>query len=128
MKKAILMLALLTISAVSYALEAKGVIEEVRACAFDNKSGNKWARVIQFKIDEKWFGIYSEYYGSSSNHFDYRNNVMPSMVFMAYSQQKVVEVKATDGWSGNWKKCGASDTGGVIHDNPGDYIRLSTTF
>lgn len=129
MKKIIIvLLSLFVATPQALALESKGIIEEVRGCAFDNKSGNKWARVLQFKVDGNWFGITADYYGSSSSHFDYDSNMLTSMVFMAYSQQKIVEVKATDNWSAMWAKCTGSEIGAVIHDNPGDYIRLSNLF
>ncbi len=127
MKKILLLLSLILTSPLSYAQEATGTIEEIRVCGYDGGSGARWARVVQFKVAGKWFGILADYQGTSTHSLELDNNVTTSILMMAYSQQKVVEVKATDKWSSTWAKCGTSDTGAVLHDNPGDYFRLSTS-
>ena len=120
MKKLFLLLALLT-SSVTFAQEATGVIEEIKVCGAGKRAGEGWARVLLFKVDGKWFGTYAEYAGSPNDH---DNNISTSLIFMAYSQNAKIEIKATDTWSSNFfQGCGVTE-GGVFHDKAGDYIRL----
>lgn len=128
MKKWLLLSVLLVFtSPFSYALQAQGVIEEIRVCGYANTGGNRWTRSLQFKVNGLWFAILADYSGSSVNYFEHDNSLTASLVMMAYSQQKVVEVNATDAWNSNFSNCGASSSGAVFHDNPGDYIRLANS-
>ncbi|EGA68632.1 hypothetical protein VISI1226_21629 [Vibrio sinaloensis DSM 21326] len=124
MKKILLLLSLVLTSPLSYAQEATGTIDELRVCGYNGGSGARWARVVQFKVAGKWFGIYADY---MTHAHDNDNNLMVSMLMMAYSQQQVVQINATDSWNSGFSKCGTSSSGAVLHDNPGDYIRLSTS-
>ena len=123
MKKFLFALLLIT-SPVSFAQEAKGVIEAIKICGTGargyNNNGVDWARTLQFKVDGKWFGTYADYFGSPN---DNDNNISTSLVFMAYSQKLPLHIKATDAWHNNMKKCGVSE-GAIFQRNAGDFISI----
>ncbi|WP_341661737.1 hypothetical protein [Vibrio sp.] len=119
MKKLLFTLLLLT-SPISFAQEAKGVIEEIQICA-TGLSSNNWIRTLQFKIDGKWFATWADHYNKEGG---YDNTISTSMVYMAYSQKLPVHIKATESWHDRMKKCGASE-GAIFHALAGDFIRIS---
>ena len=119
MKKLLFTFLLLT-SPVSFAQEAKGVIEEIQICS-PGTSGVDWARLLQFKVDGMWFATWSDHISSA---VDEDNNITTSLVLMAYSQNIPVYIKATAPWHPYMTKCGISD-GKVLHRNAGDFIRIS---
>ncbi|WP_114787394.1 hypothetical protein [Vibrio tetraodonis] len=119
MKKLLFTLLLLT-SPISFAQEAKGVIEEIQICATGETTNNSWFRSLQFKVDGQWFGIWADYYGGAN---DYENNLSTSMIYMAYSQGSPIHVKANIGWHPLFEKCGVSD-GRIFDSKAGDFIRL----
>lgn len=122
MKKIGFLLLTLIFSPLSYALDAKGTIDEIKICGTGHTKTPRWIRTLQFKIDNKWFGTYSEYHNRDSS--DYDNDQTTSLLMMAYAQNSIVEIRATDRWSDNHNKCGITE-GGVFHDNAGDYIKLA---
>lgn len=110
----------------SFAQEASGVIEVMRLCGYGVQAGNRWARTLQFRIDGKWFAIFADYNGSSSAaYFEHDDNHSMSLLMLAYSQQKVVDIKATYPWNANLTQCGASSVGAAFYENAGDYIQIS---
>ena len=119
MKKVLFALLLLA-SPLSFAQEAKGIIEEIHICGTGNR-GHDMYRTLQFKIEDKWFGIWADFGGV---HDTYDDSLSASMIFMAYSQNAIVHVKATHGWEPEFKKCGVSDGKGFGRQ-AGDFIRLS---
>ena len=56
MKKLLFALLLLT-SPISFAQEAKGVIEKIKICG-TSLGINNWHRTLQFKVDGQWFGLW----------------------------------------------------------------------
>ena len=119
--KKILFAILLLASPLSFAQEAKGVIEEIQICGTGNAGNHDMQRSLQFKIEDKWFGIWADYGGANDV---YDNSLSASMIFMAYSQNAIVHVKANQGWGPAFKKCGVSDGKGFGR-HAGDFIRLS---
>nr|WP_321277963.1 hypothetical protein [uncultured Vibrio sp.] len=119
MRKLIIYILLTLVSPFSFAQEAKGTIEQIQICGTGTKG---WARTIQFKVNGKWFGIYADYHSGSGR--DYDNNISTSMLYMAFSQNLEIDIKATDTWKNIYKKCGINQ-GAVFHQNAGDFIRLS---
>lgn len=118
MKKVLLTL-LLLVSPFSFAQEATGKIEEIQICGTGNEGAGDWIRMLQLKIDGKWFGIYADFYAHNTGDVD--NEISTSMLYMAFSQNITVNIRATDAWE---KKCGIPE-GAMFHGNAGDYIRLS---
>jgi len=121
MKKLTLAMMLLIASPLSYALEAKGTIEEIQICGAGSRSGAHLVRTLQFKVDGKWFGTYADYSGYS---VDYDHNISTSLVMMAYAQNLIVHINATDSWTSSFNNCGASG-GATFNDTKGDFIRIS---
>ena len=121
MKRLLLLVCLLFVHPLSYAQEAKGVIEEIKICGTGLTSTTRWIRNLQFKVDGLWFGIYADRHADS---LDRDNNITTSLLLMAYSQNLTIEVKATESWESSFKKCGNSQ-GAAFHGKGGDYIRLS---
>ncbi|EFP95192.1 hypothetical protein [Vibrio caribbeanicus] len=115
--KKILFAILLLASPLSFAQEAKGIIEEIQICGTGTDEHN-WARTLQFKVDGKWFATWADYYGQ-----DYDNNISTSLLFMAASQKLSVHIKATAPWHTYQKKCGITD-GKIFHKSSGDFIRI----
>ncbi|MGF1763860.1 hypothetical protein [Aliivibrio kagoshimensis] len=98
----------------------KGTIDKIRMCG-TGESG--WIRTVQFQINGKWFGTYADHhYGAGGTSYD--NNQTTSMLFMAFSQAKVVEINANGGWDKYFTKCGQAN-GITFHGRGGDYIQLS---
>lgn len=124
MKKITLILIALLFSPLSFAEYAKGTIEEVKICGTGNTGSYRWIRTLQFKVDNKWFGTYADNFFSGGGSTDLDNNQTTSLVMMAYAQNLVIEINATDIWSSIHKVCG-SETGHIFDDNAGDYIKLS---
>ncbi|MBL4830982.1 MAG: hypothetical protein JKY55_13995 [Aliivibrio sp.] len=99
---------------------AKGTIDQIKMCS-TGQAG--WIRTIQFQVSGKWFGTYADYsYGAGST--DHDNSQTTSLLFMAFSQGKVIEVNATDVWDKYHNKCGVS-SGFSVYNNAGDYIQIS---
>ena len=120
MKKIGFLLLTLIFSPLSYALDAKGTIDEIKICGTGIKG---WIRTLQFKIDNKWFGTYSDYnYGVGST--DHDDDQSTSLIMMAYAQNAVVDVRFTTAWGSAHNKCGVSQ-GATFRGNAGDYIKLS---
>ena len=119
MKKILFALMLLA-SPLSFAQEAKGIIEKVKICG-TGKNGDDWVRTLQFQIDGKWFGTYADHMGTAR---DLDNSMTTSLIFMAYSQKLPVHIKATAGWNPLTIKCGVTD-GNIFHRNAGDFIEIS---
>ncbi|MCL6270761.1 hypothetical protein M3P05_12585 [Sansalvadorimonas sp. 2012CJ34-2] len=115
---------LLAFSPVVSAEQAKGVIEEIQICGTGSglMPGQGWIRTIQFKIDGKWFGLAADYYGHPTGDVD--NEISVSLIYMAYAQNLVVDIKATDPWWDFHKACGVSQ-GAQFHGSAGDYIRIA---
>lgn len=112
---------LLLTSPFSFSQEAKGTIEEIQICATGETGNSFWARTLQFKVDGKWFGTWADYYGSST---DYENTISTSLIFMAYSQNLPVHIKASDSWHYLFNRCGVSQ-GHIFNSTGGDFIRIS---
>ncbi|MGF1763859.1 hypothetical protein [Aliivibrio kagoshimensis] len=108
-------------SPLSSAVDAKGTIEEMQICGTGSQSGNQWIRTLQFKIDGKWFSTWADNYGTSNSDLD--NSISSSVLMMAYSQNLMVEIRATEAWHAVHNKCGVT-SGAIFHGNAGDYIRL----
>lgn len=108
----------------SYAQSASGIVQEVKICGADNNpsSDNRWVRVVAFRIEDKWFGIWHDRHGKSRDMFDYDNNGTFSLIMMAFSQSLQVNVRATDVWNSKFEQC--APAGHIFHDNPGDYIHI----
>ena len=119
MKKVLFALLLLA-SPLSFAQEAKGIIEEIQICGTGNAGNHDMQRSLQFKIEDKWFGIWADHYGRAE---DYDDNLSTSLLFMAASQKLSVHVKATSPWHPYQKKCGVTD-GKIFQANAGDFIRI----
>ncbi|MDW6005024.1 hypothetical protein [Vibrio mangrovi] len=119
-KQTLLLAFLFLVSPLTFSQEATGTIEQLQICG-TGWSNQSWLKTLQFKIQDKWFGVYADYY-SETDH-DYDDNISPSMIFMAFSQNLVVHVKATQDWTEIFNKCG--HTGAVFHGgHAGDYIEL----
>lgn len=118
MKKLLFALLLLT-SPVSFAQEAKGVIEKIKICG-TSLGINNWHRTLQFKVDGQWFGLWADHYGTSN---DYDDNLSTSLVLAAYSQKLPIHIKATNAWHNNMKKCGVNE-GAIFHGKAGDFISI----
>ena len=117
--KKILFAILLLASPLSFAQEAKGIIEEIRICGTGTGEPG-WARTLQFKVDGKWFATWADFYGNTEG---YDNNISTSLLFMAASQKLSVHIKANTPWHPYHKQCGI--TGGkIFHKNSGDFIRI----
>ncbi|MBL4830979.1 MAG: hypothetical protein JKY55_13980 [Aliivibrio sp.] len=108
-------------SPLSSAVDAKGTIKEIQICGTGQQSGNQWIRVLQFKIADKWFATWADNYGTTNSDLD--NSISSSVLMMAYSQNLIVEVRATGGWHAYHEKCGVK-SGEIFHGAAGDYIRL----
>lgn len=121
MKKITLLIIALLFSPVSFAQYAKGTIDEIKVCSTGNLSAPMWIRTLQFKIADKWYATYAEFYGNSENS---NNNVTTSLVLMAYAQNAVVEAVATGTNDPYFTRCG-TPVGKMFHINAGDYIKLS---
>lgn len=111
------MLLLFSLSPVTHALDGRGTIEEIVNCS---RSG-RWRNILLFRLsDNKWFGIYANYYVSKAT--DYDNNFSTSMVLMAFSANLPVQVRARSN-----KKvvtyCGV--TVSMFHSKTNDYIKIS---
>ncbi|WP_076589857.1 hypothetical protein [Vibrio ostreicida] len=116
----LLLTMLLLTSPLSFSQEATGTIEEIQICATGEQSNNSWFRTLQFKVDNKWFGIWADYYGGAN---DYENNMSTSMILMAYSQNLTIHIKARQSWEPLFTKCGVSE-GSIFDSAAGDFIRI----
>ena len=67
------------------------------------------------------FALAADFYSVSGSDRD--NNVTSSLLYMAFAQGLVVDVKATGTWGTAYSMCG-NPTGALFHNNAGDYIRI----
>jgi len=116
---ATLMMALLHTPLAS-ATEASGMIQEVRVCGSSATSFPGWIRYLAFKVEGKWFGTYSDHYGSGT---DYDNNIHTSVVLMAFSAKKIVKVASNGIWVSGMVKCGLP-AGNMLHRAAGEFISV----
>lgn len=120
--KKILFALLLLASPLSFAQEAKGMIEEIQICGTGTSGpGSNWARTLQFKVDGKWFATWADHIAGVK---DWDDRISTSLVFMAASQKLPVHIKATEHWVNLFKTCGVNE-GAVFNRNHGDFIRIS---
>ena len=118
--KKILFALLLLASPLSFAQEAKGIIEKIKICGTGTNGAN-WARTLQFRVHGQWFGTWADHIGVPNDSDD---TISTSLIFMAYSQKLPVHIKATDPWNPLMTKCGVTD-GKVFHRSAGDFIEIS---
>lgn len=117
--KKLLVIALLGFSFLiqnSYALDATGTIEEYKSC----RTGTLW-RLLLFKVDGHWFGLYESSYNDENNNVN--DYVGVSMVMQAFASGYTVSVRATGPWGAEMSSCGNS-TGSSLHTKHGDYIHV----
>ncbi|WP_160060586.1 hypothetical protein [Psychromonas sp. L1A2] len=121
MKFKVLALITMTFSAfssLSHSAETVGTIDEIILCEL---GGDKWVKTLQFKVNNQWFGIYADYFKTGNS---YDNNIATSLIYMAYSQESVIKIKASGNWDNAFTVCGVAK-GSIIYRIDGDYIRLS---
>ena len=123
MKKLTTLLALIMMAFApsAMALEAKGVIEEIKICGTGNTGSQRVSRTLQFKVEGKWFATYADYTGYTA---DRDNNISTSLIMMAYAQSLTVHIKANGPWDSHVNRCGVT-SGAIFHEAAGDFIRLA---
>jgi hypothetical protein len=98
------------------AVEAEGVIQELKQC----RTGGPW-KILLFKIEGNWFALNSDYYNNTNNGVN--DYVGSSMIISAFTAGYTVKVNATGVWNVTYSACGDA-TGHAIHLNKGDYVQL----
>ncbi|WP_298940360.1 hypothetical protein [uncultured Psychromonas sp.] len=107
-----------TFSSFSHSAETVGPIDEIILCEL---AGDEWVKTLQFKVNNQWFGIYADYFKTGNS---YDNNMATSLIYMAYSQESVVKIKASGNWANAFTACDVA-SGSIIYRTKGDYISLS---
>jgi len=100
-----------------HATEANGLVQEVRICGTGKTT---WVRYLAFQVEDKWFGTYADYAGSSLDH---DNNLHTSAVMMAFSAKLPVQIVANGAWNSEFISCGIP-TGAMIHRGSGEFLSI----
>ncbi len=120
MKKSITMFILLSVfnffSSPVLAFDAEGVVQEIKHC----RTGTAW-RVLLFKVDGSWFGMYSDNYAHTHNGVN--DFLGSSIVMQAFAANYTVKLRASGGWNSTFSGCGEA-AGAVIGRARGDYIHV----
>lgn len=115
MKKLLFLILAISSGQVS-AWSASGAIEEITVCSAGvNES---WARILQFKLEGKWFGTYADWYAPTAS--DYDDNIVTSLVLTAFSTNQIVSINANHA---QLTYCG--NVTSMLHTNAGDYIKIT---
>ncbi|SON49912.1 hypothetical protein [Vibrio tapetis] len=123
MKKIILAIMLIVVAPFSLAQESTGPIQELKICATGDKGIGQWIRLLQFKVDNKWYSTLADAYADPSADAD--NPLTTSIIMMAFSQNLTIKIRATNkSWAPLHSRCGITN-GTVFHGNNGDHITIT---
>ena len=115
------LLLLFSLSPMANALDGQGTIKELVNCGATESGkrvNGRWKNIMLFKLsDNKWFGAYSDW--AQTPAADYDSNSTISMLFMAFSSNLPVKVRANYATK---TYCGISAA--MFWDNANNYIKI----